>query len=189
MSKINNGTPSDTFRRRLRQVREQRNLTHRDLSERLDAIGFEIPPQALSRLETGRKKSISLDDAFALAFVLNVSPLFLFLDYAGESREYEGKTVWLSETSVAIGKNMQRVGVHMLRPWLRGAEPLPGQSLADFYGALPPDELSELLKAARAIETGNPAPPGAAALRKGSVIVKVDAQVCTLQQNAPGTCT
>jgi hypothetical protein len=24
---------------------------------------------------------------------------------------------------------------------------------------------------------------------QGSVIVKVDAQVCTLQQNAPGTCT
>lgn len=161
--------PSNVIRRRLRELRGTRRLTRGQLSERLEAIGYPIEALTLARIEGGRTKRLSVDDVFALAYALNVSPLFLALPYGGETRDYEGQTVWLSNETVEVATQVQPISPDQLRDWLRGAEPLPGQNRADFYRELPPDELSRVMRAAHQVEVGRPSPPGAVALRNALI--------------------
>jgi transcriptional regulator with XRE-family HTH domain len=161
--------PTEVIRRRIREVRDSRLLTREDVSERLAAIGYPIEPLTLARIETGRMKRLSVDDVFALAYVLDVSPLFLMLPYGGEPRQYEGQTVWLSDATVQIAANVQPIGVYGLRAWLRGHETLPGQDDSRFNRELPPDELANLRAAAARVQVGAPTVPGAVQLRNEQV--------------------
>jgi transcriptional regulator with XRE-family HTH domain len=161
--------PSGVIRRRLREIRDSRRLTRKQLADRLEAIGYPIEALTLARIEGGRVKRLTVDDVIALAYALDVSPLFLMLPYEGELRAYEGETIWLTDGTVEIGANVQPVDPHMLRDWLRGNETLPGQDASRFNRELPPDELANLRVAAAALEVGLPSPPGAASLRNEQV--------------------
>ena len=169
IAKIDIERPSEVIRRRLREVRDSRRITRDELSDRLEAIGYPIEALTLARIETGRMKRLSVDDVFALAYALDVSPLFLMLPYGGRLVVYEGQTVWLSDETVEVAASVQPVGSHMLRDWLRGNETLPGQDASRFNRELPPDELANLRAAAAAVEVGLPSPPGAARLRNEQV--------------------
>lgn len=53
-------------------------LSYAEMSRRLEDAGREIPPLGLRRLEAGERK-VDVDDLFAIAFVLDVSPMRLLL--------------------------------------------------------------------------------------------------------------
>lgn len=62
----------------VRAARMDSNLTQADLSARLAALGHPIPESSIGKLEKGTRK-IDVDDFFALAVALEVSPLRLLL--------------------------------------------------------------------------------------------------------------
>ncbi len=64
--------------RNLAQLREEQQLTYRELSDRLEQIGRPIPTLGLSRIEKGTRR-VDADDLIALAIVLEVSPAALVL--------------------------------------------------------------------------------------------------------------
>jgi transcriptional regulator with XRE-family HTH domain len=70
------GPATQWIMRNLRGYREQRGLSHSELSERLTGVGRPIPPQGLRRIERGDRR-VDVDDVMALARVLGVTPIML----------------------------------------------------------------------------------------------------------------
>jgi transcriptional regulator with XRE-family HTH domain len=68
--------PSHVFVKRLREVRERRNLSQTQLARLMTDAGRPLSKVALLRIETG-KRGLSLDEALALAALLPVAPAHL----------------------------------------------------------------------------------------------------------------
>ncbi|OBJ95126.1 hypothetical protein A5746_01850 [Mycolicibacterium conceptionense] len=64
--------------RTTKRFRELRRLSYAELSRQLAELGREIPPLGLRRIESEDRK-VDVDDLFALALTLEVSPLALLL--------------------------------------------------------------------------------------------------------------
>lgn len=127
-------------------------MTRRQLSARLRELGHPIDTTTIEKIETGRKKTVSLDSVFAIAVALDVSPLFLLLPYQ------EGE-------QVAAAPNAEPDTIWTLELWLRGDDPLTGQDRARFYRELPPHRFEKVRDAALGLYHGQLVPPGAVDLR------------------------
>ena len=73
-------TVDEVLAQRLREVRASRMWTQDQLAEALAAAGFPIHRTTLAKIEKGRR-AVSVGELFALAAVLDVSPLFLTLPH------------------------------------------------------------------------------------------------------------
>jgi 8-oxo-dGTP diphosphatase len=62
----------------LKELRQARGLTYKELSDRLREIGRDIPTLGLSRIEKGARR-VDADDLVAIAIVLSVNPSALLL--------------------------------------------------------------------------------------------------------------
>lgn len=62
----------------VRQLRQSKGLTYKELSERLENLGRPIPVLGLSRLEKGERR-VDVDDLVALAVALETAPNQLLL--------------------------------------------------------------------------------------------------------------
>jgi 8-oxo-dGTP pyrophosphatase MutT (NUDIX family)/transcriptional regulator with XRE-family HTH domain len=62
----------------LKQLRDARRLTYRELADRLATLGRPIPTLGLSRIEKGTRR-VDADDLVALAIALGVNPAALLL--------------------------------------------------------------------------------------------------------------
>ena len=62
----------------LKQLRDARRLTYRELADRLAELGRPIPTLGLSRIEKGTRR-VDADDLVALAIALGVNPAALLL--------------------------------------------------------------------------------------------------------------
>lgn len=81
-----NLSASDIAGRRIRQIRERRRWTVRELAERCAKAGApDITATVITNLETRRRASrqITVDELLVLAYVLEVPPLFLFVPADG----------------------------------------------------------------------------------------------------------
>lgn len=103
--------PSDVFRSRLGSIvaRPRWRVTERELARRLDEeLGYRLPNSRINEIKRGTRR-VLLDDAFAIAAALDVSPI-----------------------NMMIGKDGVNVGSLSLRAekarrWFRGQSPLrPG---------------------------------------------------------------
>jgi transcriptional regulator with XRE-family HTH domain len=145
-------SPSEVFRRRLREIRKDLGLSRQKLSDKLRDIGHPIDALTLARIESGRKQTTSLDDVLAIALALEVPPLALILP-TPDTEAALGERV-------AIGENVQPVGMLMLLSWLRAEEPLLGEDRRVFYQAqrrtLTCPELEELKQKALGHRHGQP---------------------------------
>jgi transcriptional regulator with XRE-family HTH domain len=108
--------PSQVFAKRLRETREARGFTQTELAQLVTGKGQPISKAALLRIERG-KRGLSLDEAFALAQVLNVAPAHLLSPPDDEQ-------VWLTPSYAVDGTGM--------RNWLLFGAPIlamtePGQ--------------------------------------------------------------
>ena len=108
---IERGPTSDRVSENIREIREARGLSLRDLYLRLDDIGRPILPSGLHKIENGERR-VDVDDLVAIAIALDVTPTRLLLT-AG-SREHRAHL-----TSVV--KDTERA----LWTWALGEETLP----------------------------------------------------------------
>lgn len=105
--------PSRVLGEQVRRVRVRKGwTTQQALADRLKALGYDMDRSAVARLETG-KRGVSLDESFAIAAALEVSPLSLVLPRN-------------EDEPVSVAPDLT-VSTAAAREWLRGEEPLPGQ--------------------------------------------------------------
>jgi len=62
----------------IKQLRQSKGLTYKELSERLESLGRPIPVLGLSRLERGERR-VDVDDLVALAIAMETTPNRLLL--------------------------------------------------------------------------------------------------------------
>lgn len=104
------GKVSESFGRQTGQTRRRLGWTSTDLATALAAHGFDADRTIVSKIENGRRR-VSLDEAMAIALVLNVSPLHLLVPRDDREVEIGGATFRASA----------------VRAWVRGEAPLEGQ--------------------------------------------------------------
>lgn len=97
--------PSEIFARHLRLTREERRMSQADLAKRIGTSKTTV-----LRTESGQR-DVSLDEALALAAVLDLTPMQLLTD--------DDVPVAVAPGYVANASEIQR--------WLAGQRPLPGQ--------------------------------------------------------------
>jgi transcriptional regulator with XRE-family HTH domain len=97
--------PSEVFTTRLRETRKARGLSQTELAHQMTERGRPLSNAALLRIEGG-ERSLSLDEALALAAVLYVAPAHLLSPPAHE--EY----VWLTDNYGVDGEGMRAWLLH-----------------------------------------------------------------------------
>ena len=83
---MNAPAPSDVLRRRMREIRDRRGVSQRELKRRLKKLGVPISQSAIALIETGQPsrpgqktpRKVSLDEAVAIAAALDVPPEQLY---------------------------------------------------------------------------------------------------------------
>lgn len=108
-SRIELGPTGERVRKRVAALRERRGLSRVELSKRLTALGHPLGLTALGRIEAGERR-VDVDDLFALAVALNVSPLGLLLPQEPAGR-------------VRLTESVSR-GVTKIWEWAVGVKPL-----------------------------------------------------------------
>lgn len=86
----------------VRRLRRKRGLTAEELADRLTELGVKIGRVGVVKLEGGNRKSVAIEELFALAVALNVSPLTLLVS-TGDYDQME-VTPTTTATSVEVGK-------------------------------------------------------------------------------------
>jgi 8-oxo-dGTP pyrophosphatase MutT (NUDIX family)/transcriptional regulator with XRE-family HTH domain len=116
--------PSEVFREQLRTVRRYKGWTQQRLADELDTVGVKLDATAITRLERGTR-GVTLDDVIAIAAVLGVSPLHLFVPLGNGD----------STLDIAPGLT---AGTADVRAWIRGQVPLrDGDDDSLFYTQAP----------------------------------------------------
>jgi 8-oxo-dGTP pyrophosphatase MutT (NUDIX family) len=98
----------------LKQLREARKLSYRELSDELTRLGRPVPTLGLARIERGERR-VDADDLVALAIALRVNPTALLLP---RDRGQEDEV----ELTPAMRRSMARAW-----RWMDGAGPLPNE--------------------------------------------------------------
>jgi transcriptional regulator with XRE-family HTH domain len=93
-------------------ARESKRWTQRELAEHMTVAGWPIERSVIAKIEAGgrRTDNVSLDETLALAAVLGMSPLYLFIP-------------WDDTAMVAVTPKMPAQSRHV-RPWVAGQTPL-----------------------------------------------------------------
>jgi transcriptional regulator with XRE-family HTH domain len=108
-------TPSQVLARRLRELRNRQGLTAKGLSERLRERGVNLGRVAIAKIEIG-ERGVSLDEALALAYALNVAPVYLFLPLEND------QPVRMAEDKRAV-----KLKAGDMRGWVSGRGAAQGQ--------------------------------------------------------------
>lgn len=64
--------PSEVFQRRMREERERRGVSQREMVQRLADLGHPMAQPAITRIESGKRK-VSLDEAVLIATALDMT--------------------------------------------------------------------------------------------------------------------
>jgi transcriptional regulator with XRE-family HTH domain len=132
--------PSRVFATRLPEVRKRHGWSQQRLAERLKELDYEIPRVTIAKIEKGQRL-VKLDEAFAIAYALDVSPLHLLVPIENEPR-------------VLLAGGEQPFEPQWARDWIRGYEPAIGQDPRMFWMERPRHEIEEVLEDARKVRIG-----------------------------------
>lgn len=103
--------PSRLFARNLRAARELRGLSQRQVAEMMTTAGHPMTKAAITRLESDElDRKLTLDEALALAWVLEVAPMLLLTPDSGE--------YLFPAASIGLGKSETRNWITFGNPWL-----------------------------------------------------------------------
>ncbi len=116
-------TPSEIFAGEVRATRERKGWTQQQLASRLSALDCPIDRSTIAKIESGKRR-VSLDEAFAFAAALGVSPAALALPRG-------------SDTDVRVAPKLTVRGFEAHR-WIQGRAPLLDDD-ERFYNDARPD--------------------------------------------------
>lgn len=101
-----NQTPEQQFGARVRELREQREMTQAGLAQVLESRGIRLDPSAIARLEKGQR-SIRLDEAVAIGTVLDMTvdellrPALPPEEQIRQAAEYARRSEWRALAAVS----------------------------------------------------------------------------------------
>lgn len=110
-------TPTGVVAKRVRELRRRREWSAERLAEELTKLGIEWNRGVVTKLETGRRESVSVAELLALALALDVAPVNLLVSL--DDQPYQ-----VTPNRVA--------GADQVRSWVRGQVPLPGVDMRTF---------------------------------------------------------
>jgi transcriptional regulator with XRE-family HTH domain len=128
---IRNITPSSYVGPQVRKWRDRKGWSQQELADRLRELDIPRWSQTkIHKLETGKLAGVLVDDVFALAVALDVSPLYLLTPLEGHDEDGNVLKVWLG----THGEHQDTAGdpVHVypsylprdVRQWIRGVRPI-----------------------------------------------------------------
>lgn len=136
-------TIGKVFAKRLRDVRERKQLTQEQLSKLLEELGVTIHRATIAKIENGdtRAENISVRDLLAFAAALNVAPVHLIVPFE-------------DEVELAITRSVA-AWPSQARGWIRGNNVLRSEDDEQFfYTHIPRVEFDWLLEQARRAPEG-----------------------------------
>ena len=113
--------------RQVRAVRKHVGLSQAELAERLRKVDVDMHQATISRLESG-ESPFTVDDLFAIAWVLGVNPLYLL------SGEFTNEPVVPVTPKLAVDRTA-------LRYWFEGNFPVPGTDERTYFELIPDEEI------------------------------------------------
>jgi transcriptional regulator with XRE-family HTH domain len=122
---------AEVFARRMTEVRKGRGWTAKELARRLAEAGHVISRGRIAKLETGGTQP-TISDLFAIAYVLDTSPLFLLAPLE-------------RKPDVIFVGGVQPAAPDEIRAWLRGEAELLNQNPKVFAVERPGAERQEAL--------------------------------------------
>jgi len=129
--------PTKAIAARVREMRTKRGWSGADLSRELRAVGVQWERAMVAKLETGRRKSVSVTELLALAYVLNVAPVHLLVPPDGPGEPYE----------VTPKVAADRVSA---RAWVRGVTSINDDAdPREFFAEVPREEFYAVQQAMR----------------------------------------
>ncbi|MFC9089974.1 helix-turn-helix domain-containing protein [Nocardiopsis dassonvillei] len=78
-------SPTEVIAQRVKEVRRKRGLSAAALAAKMTEAGVPWDRGILANLENGRRRNVSVTELFALAYVLDVSPLHLAVPLEDEA--------------------------------------------------------------------------------------------------------
>lgn len=105
--------PRRVFAARVREARRRRGWKQKDLSNRLDEIGYQLGRATIAKIEdpTRTRADASLEDVLAIAAALDVAPVHLLAPLEDEA-------------VVRITDGLPPASAEIVRDWIRGMAPL-----------------------------------------------------------------
>jgi transcriptional regulator with XRE-family HTH domain len=129
-------TATQVVAARVRKLRTKRGWSAEELAKQMKAAGIPWERIVVTKLETGRRASVSVDELLALAAVLNCPPVMLLTADERDQPDYEPGRVTLNyQVTPKVTSDMGGV-----RAWIRGAGPLDDADPRDYYAELPRGE-------------------------------------------------
>lgn len=119
--------PVETITRRVREARNRKGMTAQELADRLKASGVPWDRGTVTKLETGRRQSVTVVELLALARVLDVAPIHLLVP--------------LDDEAALRVTPAEHVPADRARQWIRGNKPLAGTDLRIFWTEAPLGEV------------------------------------------------
>jgi transcriptional regulator with XRE-family HTH domain len=130
-------TPTGVVAARMHELRVKRGMSAAELARRMQAVGIPWERIVVTKLETGRRASVSVAELLALAVVLNCPPVMLMTADERDHPDYQpGRVIPNYQITPTVAGDMGSV-----RAWIRGAGPLgEHDDPREYYGELPVDE-------------------------------------------------
>lgn len=130
-------TPTQVVAVRVRKLRTKRGWSAAELAQRMKAAGIPWERIVVTKLETGRRAAVSVDELLALAAVLNCPPVMLMTADERDHPDYEpGRVVFDYQVTPVETSDMAHV-----RAWIRGAVTLTADDdPREYYAELPRGE-------------------------------------------------
>lgn len=111
----------------VREARKRHGWTAARLGEEMTKVGFAWDRFVVTKLETGRRQTLTIDELLALGYVLGVAPIHLLVPTDDEEAPYP-----IVPTS--------GVGAGRARQWMRGLYPLPSTDRRFYFNFVPERE-------------------------------------------------
>lgn len=137
-------TPTAVIAARVRELRGARTAEWLAAQMRREGIGW--TRLVVTKLETGRRESVSVGELLALAAVLNVSPLHLMVPpypsplWADRGSRSPDDPNDPNDNAPYQVTPETAVPCYRVRQWVRAYEPLPGGDLLPFLQTMPANE-------------------------------------------------
>lgn len=118
--------PADVLAQRVKEVRKRRGLTASELADLMVEQGVKWNRSIVANFESGRRRSVSVEELLALAYVLDVSPIHLLVPLTDGTWYH-----FTPDRATPAG---------FVREWIRGRHPLQSTNARLFFSEVPDKE-------------------------------------------------
>jgi transcriptional regulator with XRE-family HTH domain len=119
--------PTQEVARHVKELRRDRGMTAAELAARMTELGVKWDRSIVANLESGRRRTVSVDELLALAVALDIAPVHLIAGIEDD----DGKVPVTPDIVIPRSD---------LRRWIRGFKPLLGTDIREWRRNVPVSE-------------------------------------------------